>query len=130
MATTTTETPAVSEAIATVCDLNDQYIKAVRTNDASWFEKHMADDALVITSSGKRMSKRDFIGAMPTDYCSLTVRHVTARAYGTTVQVDADAPFELGDGSTGISRYIDTYAWIQGRWQVISAQYIRLPVES
>jgi hypothetical protein len=37
-------------------------------------------------------------------------------------KVDAEAPWELADGTTGVSRYIDTWTWLEGRWQVISAQ--------
>jgi hypothetical protein len=44
------------------------------------------------------------------------------------VQVDADAPWELEDGHRGVSRYIDTYVWLDGRWQVVSAQISLLPV--
>jgi uncharacterized membrane protein len=52
---------------------------------------------------------------------------VTLRAFGQIVQVDADAPWELNDGRTGVSRYIDTWARLDGRWQVISAQITLLP---
>lgn len=118
--------PDAREAIDAVLELNRQYIDAVRSNDAAWFEQHMADDVLVITSAGSRQGKRAFIGAMPTDYRSLHVRDARVRVFGTVAQVDADALFELGDGTRGVSRYIDTYAWLDQRWQLISAQYIRL----
>jgi hypothetical protein len=49
------------------------------------------------------------------------------RVFGGTVQVDGDAIWELTDGYQGISRYIDTYIWRDGRWQVISAQITLLP---
>lgn len=127
MLDSTTSPPGAAEAVAAVRHLNSEYIDAVRSNDAAWFAEHMADDVLVITSAGQRLSKAQFIANMPTAYRSLTVRNASLRVFGTTVQVDADAPFILGDGSEGISRYIDTYAWIDGRWQVVSAQYIRLP---
>jgi hypothetical protein len=66
----------------------------------------------------------------PKSFESLSVRDVTLRVFGATVQVDADAPWKLGDGSTGVSRYIDTYAWLDCRWQVISAQITLLPQAS
>lgn len=55
-------------------------------------------------------------------YCSLAVRDVTLRAFGSLVQVDADAPWELADGTTGVSRYIGTWVLLERRWQVVSAQ--------
>ena len=36
-------------------------------------------------------------------------------------------PGERTDGRTGVSRYIDTWAWLDCRWQVISAQITSLP---
>jgi hypothetical protein len=117
-------------AEATVRALNQQYIDAARTGDADWFREHMAEDVLVVLGSGRRLRKTEFLATManePRSFRSLTVRDVTVRRFGQTVQVDADAPWELADGQRGVSRYIDTYAWLDGRWQVISAQVTLLP---
>jgi hypothetical protein len=110
--------------------LNEQYIEAARTGDARWFSEQMAEDVVVILGSGRRLGKRDFLAMMeeaPRAFRSLTLRDVTVRVYGPIVQVDADAPWELDDGARGVSRYIDTWAWIDGRWRVISAQITLLP---
>jgi Domain of unknown function (DUF4440) len=114
-----------AEAVAAVRDLNQQYIAAARTNDAEWFRRRVADDAVIVLGGGRRLRKPDFLALLhdePKPYRSLAVHDVTLRAFGTTVQVDADAPWELADGTTGVSRYIDTWIWLEGRWQVISAQ--------
>ncbi len=58
----------------------------------------MAEEAVVILSNGRRLRQARLVA---------------------TVQVDADAVWCLDDGSEGISRYIDTYLWLDGRWQVI-----------
>jgi hypothetical protein len=121
---------ATAEAIAAVRVLNQQYIAAARTNDAEWFSRQVADDAVIVLGGGRRLRKPDFLALLhdePKLYRSLAVRDVTLRAFGTTVQVDADAPWELADGTTGVSRYIDTWIWLEGRWQVISAQVTPLP---
>ena len=117
--------PGQAEAINAVRDLNQGYIDAARTGDAAWFDQHMADEVLVVLGSGRRLRKPEFVDMVrsePKDYRSLTVHSVELRPFGNIVQVDADAPWELGDGTRGVSRYIDTWAWIDGRWQVISAQ--------
>jgi hypothetical protein len=122
--------PKSADAIAAIRLLNQEYIDAARTSDTRWFSAHMADDVVVVLGSGRRLTKPEFLRMLaeePKSYKSLTTRSVTVRAFGTTVQVDADAPWELSDGTTGVSRYIDTYAWIDGRWQVISAQITWLP---
>ncbi len=122
--------PAPADAIAAVRLLNQQYIDAARSHDAQWFRAHMAEDVLVVLGAGRRLRKPEFLSMVmnePKGFKSLTVRDVTLRAFGPTVQVDADAPWELAGGDKGVSRYIDTYAWLDCRWQVISAQITLLP---
>ena len=122
--------PDAAQAISSVRVLNQAYIDAARGNDVSWFRRHLAEDVVVVLGSGRRVRKPDFLSLMaaePKSFESLTVRDVTLRAYGATVQVDADAPWKLSDGASGVSRYIDTYAWLDCRWQVISAQITLLP---
>lgn len=125
--------PTVEDATAQVRALNQQYIDAAREGDADWFAEHMADDVVVILGGGRRLRKPDFLAAVAGDtrtFRSLTVRDVTIRVFGSTAQVDADAPWELETGRRGVSRYIDTYAWLACRWQVISAQITLLPEPS
>jgi ketosteroid isomerase-like protein len=122
--------PAAAEAAEQVRALNEQYIAAARDADTAWFAGHLDDDFIVITGVGQRNDRAAFLAAVatsPRNYASLTVRDVTVRVFGATVQVDADAPWELRDGRRGVSRYIDTYTWRDGRWKVISAQINYLP---
>lgn len=124
--------PPASRAVNEIRALNEAYIAAARRADAEWFETHMAEEAVVILGDGRRLRKPDFLAAVGSgtrNFRSLTVRDATVRPFGATVQVDADAPWELTDGRTGVSRYIDTYAWLDGRWQVVSAQITTLPDE-
>lgn len=122
--------PEPAVAIEEIRRLNDAYIKAARDADVDWFREHMAEDAIVILGDGRRLGKEEFLeatGRTSRAFRSLTVRDVTVRSFGTLVQVDADAPWELEAGGSGISRYIDTYCWLDGRWQVVSAQITFLP---
>ena len=114
-----------AEAMERVRALNHEYLAAVRANDAAWFDRHLAEDAVVLLAGGRRLRKPEFLGSLrdaPRRFRSLEARNLTVRWFGATIQVDADAPWELADGSRGVSRYLDTYAWLDGRWQVISAQ--------
>lgn len=122
-----------AEAIETVRALNHEYLAAVRANDPTWFDRHLAEDAVVVLANGHRLRKPEFLASLtdaPRSFRSLGVRNVTLRWFGPTVQVDADAPWELTDGTAGVSRYIDTYVWLEGRWQVISAQITSLPASA
>jgi hypothetical protein len=124
------EVPPSAAAAAEIRLLNQAYIDAARDNNVAWFIEHMAGDVVIVNGSGQRLEKAAFIANLNAGsrrLRALTVRDVTVRVFGTTVQVDADAPFELEDGHRGISRYIDTWAWIDCRWQVISAQINTLP---
>jgi ketosteroid isomerase-like protein len=122
--------PAPERAYNEIRALNEAYIAAVRRCDATWFREHLSDAVLVIQGNGGRMSKSEFLRAMqeqPRRFRALTLRNVGVRIFGSVAQVDADAPWELESGETGVSRYIDTYAWLDGRWRVISAQVTLLP---
>lgn len=122
-----------AEAIEAVGALNHDYLAAVRSNDAAWFQRHLAEDAVIVDAGGRRLRKPEFLASLreaPRSFSSLGVRDVTVRWFGTAVQVDADASWELADGSDGVSRYIDTYVWLEGRWQVISAQITPLPASA
>ncbi len=124
--------PQPEAAIAAIRVLNEQYIDAARISNANWFGQHMDEDVVVVLGNGRRVRKPEFLELLknePRDYKSLTARDVTVRVYGATAQVDATAPWELRDGTTGVTRYIDTYAWLDCRWQVISAQLTWLPKE-
>jgi uncharacterized protein DUF4440 len=122
--------PGPVEAVAAVRELNFQYIDAARANDVDWFRHHLAEDIVVIQGNGRRLRKAGFLTLLrdePREYRTLRVRDATFRVFGVVIQVDADAPWELEDGTSGISRYIDSWAWIDGRWQVISAQVTPVP---
>jgi hypothetical protein len=113
------------QAIAAVRVLNQECIAATRTNDADWFSRNVADDAVIVLGEGRRLRKSELLALLQHDpklYRSLAVQDVTLRAFGNMVQVDAGAPWELADGTSGVCRYIDTWVRLEGRWQVVSAQ--------
>jgi hypothetical protein len=122
--------PRPGEIPSELRSLNQEYIDAARTNDTSWFQEYLADDAVIVLGNGRRYRKPQFLALLndePIRFTSLVARDVTVRVFGATVQVDGDAIWELTDGYQGISRYIDTYVWRDGRWQVISGQITLLP---
>ena len=128
--TSTLTYPGPLEAVTAVRELNFQYLEAIRANDVEWFRAHLAEDVVIIQGNGRRLRKAGFLTVLknePRNYLTLRVRDAVFRVFGSVVQVDADAPWELDDDTTGVSRYIDTWAWIDDRWQVISAQVTLLP---
>jgi hypothetical protein len=119
------ESGADGQAVATVRVLNQQSIAALRTNDAEWFAGNLADDGVIVLGEGRRLRKPEFLSMLrnePKLYRVLAAQEVTLRAYGNTVQVDADAPCELADGTSSMSHYLATWVHLGGRWQMVSAQ--------
>jgi hypothetical protein len=113
------------QAVAAVRILDQECIAAMRANDAEWFSRNVADDAVIVLGEGRRLRKSEFLALLqhdPKPYRSLAVEDVTLRAFGNMVQVDAGAPWELADGSSGVWRSIDTWVRLEGRWQMVSAQ--------
>ena len=111
-------------------ELDQQYLAAVLAGDAAWLRDHLADDAVVVLGDGRRLGQADCLRLLSTEpnrFRSLSARDVTVRAFGPTVQVDADVLWVLADGRRGVSRYIDTWIRLDGRWQVVSAQSTPLP---
>jgi hypothetical protein len=122
--------PPPAEAAAQVRVLNQQYIEAARANNPAWFRRHMAEDVVVTLTSGRQVGKPEFLMLLrqePKSYRSLTVGNVTVRPAGQMVEVEAEAAWELSDGSKGVVRYLDTYTWLDCRWQVHSAKIASLP---
>ena len=118
------------DALNAVGKLHQEYLVAASANDAPWFERHLAADVVMVLGDGRRLEKAEFLALLrerSRRFRSLSPINVRLRAYGPTVQVDADAAWELEDGSSGVSRSIDTWAWLEGRWQLISAQITALP---
>ena len=117
--------PRPGDPASEVAALNQEYLDAARSNDLTWFRQHLSEDVVMILGEGRRLRKPEFLATLrnaPWSYRSLMARGVVLRVFGEAVQVDAEAPWELSDGTTGVSRYLDTWMWLDGRWQVVSAQ--------
>src|SRR5262245_52659269 len=83
------------QAVAKVQDLNQQAVAAVRTNDAEWFSRNLAGDAVIVLGGGQRLRKPEFLEMLqngPKLYRSLVVQDVTVRMFGSVTQADAVAP--------------------------------------
>lgn len=108
--------------------LNEQYVEAFLKSDVGWYQKHLADDFICITSSGDILDKPAFSQntAKGTDVVSYKLDQVRVRFYGNTAVVQATGLFARKDGSPGRSRYIDVYVRTGNDWRVVSAQITRV----
>ncbi len=108
--------------------LNDQYIEAFLKSDVAWYQKHLSDDFICITSSGGVLDKQAFLQdtTKGTEVTAYKLEQVTVKVYGNTALVQATGLFTRKDGSGGKSRYIDVYVRMGADWKVVSAQITRV----
>ena len=107
--------------------LNQEYVDAFMNADVEWYREHLAEDFVVIESDGSVLNKDQFLlntakGPDVTDYI---LHDVDVRIYGDAALVRATGVWTRGDGSMGMSRYIDVYTKQSDGWKAISAQITR-----
>jgi hypothetical protein len=104
--------------------LNDEYIRAFLEGDASWYDKHLANDFKYISGIGTVIDRKTFLQltAAGADIADYQFHEVTVRFYGTTALVQALGVFKRPDGVIGRNRYTDVYVRDDGTWKVVSAQ--------
>jgi hypothetical protein len=104
--------------------LNDEYIRAFLEGDASWYDKHLANDFKYISGIGAVIDRQTFLQltAAGADIADYQLQEVTVRFYGGTALVQALGVFKRADGVIGRNRYTDVYVRDDGNWKVVSAQ--------
>jgi ketosteroid isomerase-like protein len=109
--------------------LNEEYIAAFMKADVGWYEAHLADDFTCVESDGSVLRKEAFLrqAARGPDVAAYQLVTVQVRIYGDVALVQATGSFSRGDGSTGISRYLDVYVREADAWKVVYAQITRAP---
>ncbi len=107
--------------------LNQEYVDAFMNADVEWYQKHLADDFVVIESDGSVFNKTQFLSntAKGPDVADYTLQDVIVRIYGNVALVQATGLWTGKDGSKGMSRYIDVYVKAGGEWKTVSAQITR-----
>lgn len=106
--------------------LNEQYVRAFREADVAWYDAHLAPDYVVTQGDGSFEYRAGALAAFArptfaTHFRSFPVEQVNIRRFGELALIEAENPFEMKDGRTGIARYTDIWQKEQGRWRCISA---------
>jgi Domain of unknown function (DUF4440) len=109
--------------------LNEQYIDAFMDSGVTWYQEHLAEDFVCIEADGSVLDKSAFLrlAAAGPDVTEYVLESVHIRLYGIVAIVQATGRFKRPDGSSGVSRYIDNYAHLDGAWKVVTAQITRAP---
>lgn len=122
-----TTVSAVDADIATLRDLNRDYIRSVQTSDVRRFDEILADDFLCGNSDGTLLDRSAFLAhtAHPATISELEAHDVNVRLLGDIAIVHARTTFTGPDGRPGASRYTDVWARRDGRWLAVAAQVAR-----
>ncbi len=113
---------------AQLARLNDDYVRAVFTSDATRFEQLLAADFRNTNPDGTIVDRRGFLAqvARPSNLRSLSCQDVEIRLFGDTAVVHARTVYETSDGKPGAGRYTDIWRKQDGRWQAVAAHVTRL----
>lgn len=115
---------------ASLLALNQEYIHAVRTSDAAWFDARLAIDFRCSLPDGSIIDRDSFLerAARPLDVSELEVHDVEVRVFGDSAIVHARTTFSLPDGRRGSGRYTDVWSRHVSRvsqWVVMAAHFTR-----
>lgn len=113
--------------IKTLEKLNEDWIHSYPTKDTATMSRIFADDLIMITPNGSRMSKKDIIANVASPgqkIASSKVDKVQVKLLGNIGLVMAEASFVAVDNGKevpGRTNYLDVYEKRKGRWVAIAA---------
>ena len=113
--------------LATLEELNWNYIRSVAQSDVGWFREHLSDDFLNSNPDGSLVDRAGFLTqiAKPAAIADLQCEDVRIRVTGDMAIIHARTTYRKADGQAGAGRYTDIWANRQGRWLCIAAHVTR-----
>jgi len=125
--------PTVEEQIKA---LQEESRKAALKGDASFLEKHLADNYVGVSGSGAQVTKDQAIQELKSGaikFESIDVRDTKIRVYGNTAIVDSLASLKMTSNGKPINGdYRATFVWVKqkGSWKRVAFQSTRVTPES
>jgi len=113
---------------AALADLNRNYVRSVDEADVNWFDANLAEDFLNTNPDGNIVNRAAFLTQIGKGSTVRNIREhdVLIRLFGPHAIIHARTSYVKSDGSAGAGRYTDSWHWIDGRWQCVSAHVSRL----
>ena len=120
--------PAFAPDLATLLELNRDYIRSVQMSDVPRFREILADDFLCSLPDGSLLDRDRFLEqtAIPVKISNLEAHDVDVRLMGDFAIIHARTTFTTPDGRPGAGRYTDVWARRDGKWLAVSAHVTRL----
>lgn len=118
---------ATSTDIATLRDLNEDYIRSVQNADVDRFDEILAEEFYCSNPDGSLVDRGGFLRqtAKPVTISDLRAHDVHIRLMGDFAIIHARTTYTLPNGEPGAGRYTDCWARIDGRWLAVSAHVTR-----
>ncbi len=116
-----------SDDLATLQDLNQNYVRAAATSDVHWYAEHLAEDFLSSNPDGSLVDRAGFLARMARPYpgSDLTAVDVGIRMLGDIAIIHAGFRYTKPNGEAGAGRYTDVWARRQARWLCVAAHFTR-----
>jgi Domain of unknown function (DUF4440) len=113
---------------AALANLNRNYVRSVDEADVGWFDANLAKDFLNTNPDGGVVGRAAFLTQIGRGSTVKDLREhdVLIRLFGPHAIIHARTSYLKADGSAGAGRYTDSWHWIDGRWQCVSAHVSRL----
>lgn len=116
-----------AEAVATLHDLNAQYIRAFVESDRAWYSEYLSEDFLCTLADGRRINKAEFLRRTDEGpgVTGVTYDEVDVRPLGDVALVHGVTHY-IRDGAPASTRYTDVWQLHDGRWHAVAAQLTRV----
>jgi len=113
--------------LAALRQLNDQFIRAVASSDAIWFEHHLSADFVNSNADGTLSDRASFVRrvAAPSPVTQLAADDVRILLFGHTAIVHGHTTYRKSDGQPGAGRYTDVWARAGHTWLCVAADVTR-----
>ena len=117
----------MNDELHTLEELNEGYIRSVRTSDVAWFERNLSPDFLNTNPDGNLIDRAAFLRqvAPPCPVAQLGVQDVRIRVFGDTAIVHGRTTYLKADGQPGAGRYTDVWHREAGGWLCVAAHVTR-----
>jgi len=113
--------------LATLEQLNRDYISSIQLSDVRRFDQILAEDFYCSNPDGSLVDRKGFLTqtANPVAIKNLEAKDVMIRIVGDVAIIHARTTYTLPDGREGAGRYTDGWAKRDGRWLAIFAHVTR-----
>ena len=118
---------AAQSDLATLTELNEDYIRSVQNSDVARFDEILAEDFLCSLPDGSLIDRARFLihTAVPVTISNLQAHDVQVRVMGDFAIIHARTTYTMADGRQASGRYTDVWARRNGQWLAVSAHVTR-----